>query len=96
MNHLFIVHMWLKFLSNLTFKVSGEQYESSLSSFALRNRLSNLGHDVKVIMIYPVSLPFNRALLNDTSLDFELTHKTKVRYKSEALDTIRKLLRKNV
>ncbi|MCS7201152.1 MAG: CRISPR-associated CARF protein Csx1 [Patescibacteria group bacterium] len=60
---------------NLTFKIASEQYESSLSSFALKNHLSNLGHDVKVIMIYPVSLPFNRALLNDTSLDSELRDK---------------------
>ncbi|MEO0151715.1 MAG: CRISPR-associated CARF protein Csx1 [candidate division WOR-3 bacterium] len=63
-------------MKTLKFLYEGKEYEKELSSFALKEHFRS---DVKVILIYPVSLPFNRALVNDKSqLGNDLKNKIRI------------------
>lgn len=54
----------------LRFMYKGQEYESELSSLSLKKYFKN---SAMVILIYPVSLPFNKTLIQEKSLlDFEL------------------------
>ncbi len=49
----------------MKFSYGNHTSETSLSSFAIRDSLRENGSSAEVVLIYPVSLPFNIALLND-------------------------------
>ncbi|MFN3533484.1 MAG: hypothetical protein ACK41Q_13400 [Candidatus Brocadia sp.] len=49
----------------LKFEINGSVVENSLSSFALKETLSKEGYKTEVILLYPISLPFNPSLIND-------------------------------
>jgi CRISPR-associated protein Csx1 len=46
------------------FKINGHMKTKLLSSFALKEYLRENGDDVKVVLVYPVSLPLNTAVQN--------------------------------
>ena len=48
----------------LNFLIDKNFFESELSSFALKNYFKD---NVKCILIYPVSLPFNKRLISDSN-----------------------------
>lgn len=55
----------LNAFSELEFEIDGKIFKSSLSSFALRDFLISKGYKVEVVLLYPISLPFNSSLIND-------------------------------
>lgn len=50
---------------NVYFKVENFKIKTSLSSFAIKTYFKTLGVDSDLILLYPISLPFNRSLLNN-------------------------------
>lgn len=59
----------------LKFSVDGKEFECELSSIALKNYLNS---NTKLILIYPISLPFNKYLLDPKSnLDENFKNKIK-------------------
>lgn len=50
-----------KDMSSVNFEIDGKEFLSPLSSFALKRYFNN---EAKVILIYPLSIPFNKNLLN--------------------------------
>ncbi|SHM86486.1 CRISPR-associated protein Csx1 [Caldanaerovirga acetigignens] len=52
------------------FEIGGKGIRKQLSSFVLKEHLREKGEDVKVILIYPISLPFNRKLKKEELGDF--------------------------
>ncbi len=77
MKYIYQIGRLEKRMQPLKFSVEGEDFESELSSIALKNYLKD---GTKLILIYPVSLPFNRYLLQ-SDLDEQFRDKIK-----EALD----------
>lgn len=58
----------------LRFRIDGKDFECQLSSMALKKHFENNG---KMILIYPVSLPFNRNLIEKSDLDEDFKSKIK-------------------
>jgi len=52
----------------INFLIDNNDFESELSSFALKNHFQN---NVKCILLYPVSLPFNKELLKNININDE-------------------------
>ncbi|TYP55428.1 CRISPR-associated CARF protein Csx1 [Thermosediminibacter litoriperuensis] len=52
------------------FRIEGKTRFKQLSSFALKEHLKENGEQAKVILVYPISLPFNRTLENANFGDF--------------------------
>lgn len=50
---------------NLKFEIENQLFETNLSSFAIKQYLNKKGFQTKVILLYPVSLPFNSVLINN-------------------------------
>lgn len=50
--------------NELEFEINNKIFKTSLSSFALKDFFKNEGYEAKVILLYPVSLPFNSSLIN--------------------------------
>lgn len=53
------------FYKELEFQVNGEVFKTSLSSFAIRDLLVRDKYNTSIVLIYPVSLPFNTFLLKN-------------------------------
>jgi len=51
-----------------SFNIGGKEYASVLSSFALREFIHSKDEKAEVYLIYPISLPFNKALLKSKQL----------------------------
>jgi len=49
----------------VAFEVDGRTFEEELSSFAIRQRLQERGYSTDVVLLYPVSLPFQTHLLKN-------------------------------
>lgn len=52
-------------LNLLGFEIEGKVYQTSLSSFAIRDYLAKDNVETEVVLLYPVSLPFNSVLFNN-------------------------------
>ena len=65
--------------NEINFRIGGEIISSSLSSLALKQHLENSGKgNVKVILAYPVSLPFNGKLIEgESQIPTDLKNKIK-------------------
>ncbi len=68
----------------LRFTYEGNEYENELSSFALKEHLRD---DTKVVLIYPVSLPFNRTL-NPSFFKEEFKNKVEKIFKGDNKENI--------
>lgn len=51
--------------NDLNFKINNIKYTASLTSFAIKEHFQREGYNADVILLYPVSLAFNRGLLED-------------------------------
>ncbi|GAB6183882.1 CRISPR-associated CARF protein Csx1 [Thermodesulfovibrio hydrogeniphilus] len=53
------------FIDNLKFSIDSNDYETSLSSFAIKQYYKTKSLQAEVILLYPQSLVFNRGLINN-------------------------------
>ncbi len=51
--------------SRVNFCIDKDRFETTLSSFAIRDYLEKEGYEPEVVLIYPISLPFNQLLINN-------------------------------
>lgn len=61
-------------LSSIYFQIENHHYTAELSCFALKE---HFGNEAKAILIYPVSLPFNKRLIEAKGIDESLRGKIK-------------------
>jgi len=52
----------------IKFVIKEKEFDAYLSSFAIRDYLQKDGFEPEVVLIYPVSLPFNRSLTNNDKI----------------------------
>lgn len=61
------------FYKELEFQVDGKVFKTSLSSFAIRDFFARDSNNTSIVLIYPVSLPFNTFLLKNQSFTSSIT-----------------------
>ncbi len=56
-------------LKEVSFEIEGEVFEAKLSSFAIKRWCKNHGKPSRLVLLYPVSLPFQPHLLGNKGID---------------------------